>query len=306
MKSSLLILVVLLAVSLSPTAQQPKSSGHYQLVENWGVASAGEPVYSVSAVVTDPKGIVHAFRRDANNVWTLDASGKLLKTWGQGIAKGAHGIRVDRDGFIWTVDRNGHQIRKWSPDASKVLMRLGTYEVPGEGPDTFNRPSDVAIAPNRDIFVADGHGGDSNARIVKLSPEGKFIKAWGTKGSAPGQFNVPHSIVIDARLRVLVADRINTRVQIFDLDGKFLDQWTHFGEPSEPKPDVSALYLTNEDRLYIADGHNGKIWIVNARDGKLIDTVEGTEEIHWVAVDPAGSVYAASDNNKYLRKYVKR
>jgi len=111
MKRSLFIPMILLAVGLSPTAQQPKSSGRYQLVENWGVASAGEPFYSVSAVATDPKGIVHAFRRDANNVWTLDASGRLLKTWGQGIAKGAHGIRVDRDGFIWTVDRNGHTLR---------------------------------------------------------------------------------------------------------------------------------------------------------------------------------------------------
>ena len=295
--------IVLFAATLSPmSAQQPKSSGHYVLVEHWG-APAGEPFYSVSAVETDPKGVVHALRRDGNNIWTLDAGGKLLKTWGKGIFKRSHGIRVDREGFIWTTDGDGHQVKKWSPDASKLLMTLGTYEKAGEGPDTFNRPADVAIAPNGDFFVSDGHG---NSRIAKFTKDGKFVKAWGTKGSAPGQFNVPHSIVIDSRSRVLVADRGNKRVQIFDLDGKFLEQWTHFGEPSEPQPDVAALDLAQDDRLYIADGLNGKIWIVNARDGKLMDTVEGTEQIHWVAVDPTGSVYAASDNNKYLRKYAKR
>jgi hypothetical protein len=282
-------------------AQQP--GGSYVVVEKWGLASAGEPFLSVSAVVSDPKGIIHAFRRDGNNIWTMDSSGKLLKTWGQGIAKQPHGIRVDREGFIWTTDGTGDQVEKWSADGSKLLMTLGKYEVAGETPDLFNRPADVAFAANGDFFVADGHG---NSRIVKFTKDGKFIKAWGTKGTGPGQFVVPHSIVVDSRSRVLVADRDNKRVQIFDLDGKFLEQWTHFGSPSEPQPDVTSLYLTPDDRLYIADGMNGRVWITSARDGKLLDIVQGTDQIHWVAVDPAGGVYAASDNNKYLRKYVKR
>ena len=301
MKQTVWIVITSAAIGLSLAAQETTSRSRYQLVENWGPAN--DPFLSVSAVEVDARGIVHALRRDGRNIWTLDAGGKLLKTWAQGTEKRSHGIRVDRDGFLWTTDGDGHQVKKWSQDGSKVLITLGKYETVGEGPDLFNRPADIAIAPNGDILVADGHG---NSRIAKFNKDGKFIKAWGTKGSGPGQFDVPHSIIIDSRSRVLVADRGNGRVQIFTLDGQFLDQWTHFGASTEPAPDVTSLYLTRDDRIYVADGRNGRVWILNGRDGKLIDSLQGPEQIHWVAVDPAGSIYAASDNNKYLRKYAKR
>ena len=130
---------------------------------------------------------------------------------------------------MWVTDglgRNGkgHQVFKFSPDG-KLLMTLGKAGRPGSGPDEFNEPSAVVTAPNGDIFVADGHGGNTNARIVKFDKDGKFIKTWGKKGSAPGELDIPHAIAMDSQGRLFVGDRQNNRIQIFDQDGKFLDQW---------------------------------------------------------------------------------
>ena len=274
-------------------APDPVVGGSYRMAENW--MTAPEEIGGVSGVTVDDEGNIHAFRRDANNVWTLDSTGALAKEWGQDIAMWTHGIRVDPEGYIWTVDGQGHQVKKWSPDASELLMTLGEYGVGGDGPDTFNRPTDVAVAPNGDVFVSDGY---VNSRVVKFDKTGEFIKAWGEAGTEPGQFNTVHSITIDSRDRVLVADRANKRVQIFDFEGNFLDQWTHLGSPY-------ALFLTRDDHLFIADGVNAKVWIADASDGTLLNAIEGTEGIHWVAVDPAGNVYAASNRSHYLRKYSK-
>lgn len=269
-----------------------ESVSGYRLVENW--ITAPEDIGGVSGVTVDADGNIYAFRRDANNVWILDPTGKLVKEWGQDIARWTHGIRVDSEGHIWTIDGQGHQVKKWSPDASELLMTLGRYDLPGEGPDAFNRPTDVAFGPNGDFFVSDGY---VNSRVVKYARNGRFIKAWGDPGTGPGQFNTVHSIAIDRRSRVLVADRENARVQIFDLDGNFMGQWTHLGSPY-------ALFITDDDRLYVADGVNRKVWIADADDGNLLTTIEDTPDIHWVAVDGAGNVYAASNRSRYLRKYV--
>ncbi len=272
-------------------AQNQVASGGYQLVENW--ITAPEDIGGVSGVTVDDDGNIYAFRRNANNVWILDPAGKLVKEWGQDIAMWTHGIRVDHEGYIWTVDGQGNQVKKWSPDASQLLMTLGMYDVGGDGPDTFNRPTDVAVAPNGDFFVSDGY---VNTRVAKFNKTGEFIMDWGEPGTEPGQFNTVHSIAIDSRNRVLVADRENKRVQIFDFEGNFLDQWTHLGAPY-------ALFLTEDDRVFIADGVNGKVWIADASDGTLLGSIEGAEGIHWVAVDRAGNVYAASNRSQYLRKY---
>jgi sugar lactone lactonase YvrE len=263
----------------------------YQMVESW--ITAPEDIAGVSAVTVDAAGNVLAFRRDAGNVWILDPTGKLTKEWGQDIAVWTHGIRVDPEGFIWTIDGQGHQIKKWSPDASELVMTLGTLNEAGTGPYTFNRPTDVAFAPNGDFFISDGY---ENTRVVKYAKNGKFIKWWGDPGTGPSQFNTVHSVVVDRRNRVLVADRDNARVQIFDLDGNFLGQWTHLGSPY-------SLWLTPDDLVYIGDGVNSKVWVARASDGTLVRTIEDTPGVHWVAVDQAGNVYVASNRSQYLRKY---
>ncbi len=264
----------------------------YRLVEDW--ISAPEDIQGTSAVTIDDDGNILAFRRDVGNVWIIDPEGKLTKEWGQDIAMWTHGIRVDPEGNIWTVDGAGHQIKKWSSGGSELLMTLGEYDVAGDDGEHFNRPTDVAFGPNGDFYISDGY---VNTRVAKFAANGRFIKAWGDPGSeGPGQFNTVHSILIDRRDRVLVADRNNARVQIFDLEGNFIEMWTHLGSPY-------SLWITEDDILYIGDGVNSKVWIADAETGEQLGAIEGTEGVHWVAVDQAGSVYVASNRNHYLHKY---
>jgi DNA-binding beta-propeller fold protein YncE len=176
------------------------------------------------------------------------------------------GLAVDHDGNVWVTDGRGgegkgHVVVKFSPEG-EVLLTLGQPGVAGEGPYTLNQPSDVAVAPNGDIFVADGHSRmETNMRIVKYAPDGTLIKEWGRKGSAPGELNGAHGLAFDSRGRLFVADRENNRVQIFDQDGNFVDAWAQFGTPS-------GLYITSDDRLYVADNGAG-IRVGKATDGRL-------------------------------------
>jgi len=140
----------------------------------------------------------------------------------------------------------GAVLVKFSPDG-KVLLTIGKPGMPGDGEDTLDGPSDVVVAPNGDIYVADGHGGNTNDRIVKFSKDGKFIKAWGKHGKAQGELDTPHGIAIDSTGRVFVADRVNSRVQIFDADGKFLAEWKQFGRPSSVAIDKNDV-LTSPTR----------------------------------------------------------
>jgi DNA-binding beta-propeller fold protein YncE len=176
----------------------------------------------------------------------------------------------------------------------------------------------VTVAPNGDIFVADGHGGTSNARIVRFAADGRILKVWGKKGSAPGEFDEPHGIALDSQGRVFVADRVNARLQIFDRDGKFLAEWKEFGRPS-------AVFIDKDDVIYVADsqtedkegctpdpGCRRGIRIGNAKDGMVryfiprpnpADDKAGGE---GVAADAAGNVFGAENVGKGLRKYARQ
>src|SRR6202140_5507183 len=237
----------------------------YRTIEHWAKLPDGRKMGSTSAVDIDKDGksIWVVERCGANScagkdsiapVLKFDPSGNLLKSFGEGMFIFPHGIAVDKAGNIWITDGQGkdgkgHQVFKFSPDG-KVLMTLGMAGVPGEGPDTFNQPNAVVVATNGDIFVSDGHAPvKGNARVVKFSKDGKFIKQWGGHGSGPGQFEMPHALAFDSQGRLFVADRGNNRIQIFDQDGKFIDQWTQFSRPS-------GVYIDKDDILYVADSES--------------------------------------------------
>jgi DNA-binding beta-propeller fold protein YncE len=280
-------MVAVIATSGAPAhAQASDPPNPYRAVESWPKLPDGRKWGQTIGVDIDPDGkSIWVFERcggttcDGSNVapiLKIDASGNVVKSIGAGIMFiFPHGLHVDRDGNVWVTDGRGkggkgHQVFKFSPDG-KVLMTLGKAGVTGDGPDTFNSPSDVLVAPNGDIFVADGHGGDTNARIVKFSKDGTFIKAWGKKGAGPGEFNVPHTLAMDSSGRLFVGDRANSRIQVFDQDGKFLEQWKQFGRPS-------GVFIDKNDIIYVADSESNNaqnpgfkrgLRIGSAKDGKV-------------------------------------
>jgi len=259
-----------------------------------------------------------------NPIEKFDASGNFVVGFGQGLFNHPHGFYVDREGNVWTTDNigdngKGHQVIKFSP-GGKVLLTLGRAGVAGEGPDMFNAPTDVAVAPNGDIIVSDGHGGKTNARIVKFTSSRKFIAAWGRRGSGPGEFGVNHSLAIDSAGRIFVADRSNNRIEIFSPDGVFLAEWKQFGRPS-------GLFIDNNDILYVTDsesnmaqnpGFKRGVRIGSVKDGKVTAFIpepappkEGTGAASnsWgeaVAADDAGNVFVGMYEAGTVARYVKK
>jgi sugar lactone lactonase YvrE len=257
-------------------------------------------------------------------VLEFDASGKLVSSFGSNMFLFPHGIWIEKDGSIWLTDGQGangkgHQVFKFSPQG-KVLMTLGKAGVAGDGPDTFNQPNAVAIAPDGSIFVSDGHNpGRGNARVVKFSKDGKFIKQWGGHGSAPGQFEVPHTLAFDSKGRLFVGDRANNRIQIFNQDGEFLAEWKQFSRPS-------GIFIDKNDVMYVTDsestdrdgyGHNPGwkrgIRIGSAKDGTVTAFIPdpspgagATSAAEGVGADTQGNVYGAEVGPKDVKKYVKK
>lgn len=295
--------VTVLAAAMIPSATIRAVEGEYQLVDNWARFPPGMSHWGVMpALSIDSRGTIYAFQRgDPSLVILFDAVGRFLKSWGEGMFPDAHGLRVDRENFIWVTDRGLHQVLKFTSDG-KLVMALGKKGVAGDNDshDAFNAPSDVLVVENGDIFVADGES--TNSRIVKFSPKGKFIKFWGSRGSALGQFDVPHCIVTDSKGRLYVSDRRNNRVQIFDQGGKYLSQMTEFGTPS-------GMYMTKDDVLYVIDDVGKRVTIAKSSNGKVLGRIGGLENPHWVAVDASGSVYVAETRGSTLReikKFIKK
>jgi streptogramin lyase len=315
--------------SYSQGAPDPNAAPNpYALDEGWAKLPEGRKFGAFFGLSIDRDGkSLWAFDRcettnfcaDSNlsPIFKFDQSGKVLSNFGAGIFAAPHGLYADRDGNVWATDfqtkeGKGQQVTKFSPDG-KVLMTLGKAGVAGDNnsQDTFNAPSNTLVAPNGDIFVADGHGGNTNARIVKFTKDGKFIKAWGSKGTGPGQFDTPHMMAMDSAGRLFVADRVNNRIQIFNQDGTFLDEWKQFGRPS-------GVYIGKNDTMYVSDsqsdaktnpGFGQGIRIGSAKDGKVAAYIPETKELgalEGVAADDAGNVYAGYTNTKNLRRFVKK
>jgi DNA-binding beta-propeller fold protein YncE len=272
----------------------------YRVAENWAQLPAGAKWAAMTGVDIDSKGTIYVLQRGAPaKVMAFAASGKLLRSWGDGSFPNAHGLRIDRQDNVWVTDRGLHQVLKFSPEGA-LLLALGRKGVAGDNSstDALNGPSDVAFAKNGDVFVSDGES--TNTRIVKFSADGKLIKFWGTKGSGPGQLDVPHAIVIDSKGRVLVADRANKRIEIFDQDGKYLEVIANVGTPF-------GLFITNHDLLYVTDGTAGidDLNVIDLKDQKVIGHFAGLTGPHMLAVDSAGAVYVAETRGSSVKKLVR-
>lgn len=313
-----------------PTAPVNSAPNPYRAVENWARMPEGRTWGASAGVYVDPAGtgVWVAERCGANScvgsdlppILHFDMSGRLLKAFGAGMFVFPHGIFVDQQSNVWVTDGQGkdgkgHQVFKFSPEG-KVLLTLGKAGVAGDGQDEFNAPSAVLVAPNGDIFVGDGHGGNTNSRIVKFSRDGKFIKTWGKKGSAPGEIDIPHTLAMDSRGRLFLGDRQNNRIQIFDQNGVFLDAWSQFSRPS-------GVFIDKNDTIYVADSESESVsknhdgWKRGIRVGRVsdglvtafipdpVDKAQGTSAAEGVAADVNGNIYGAEVGPKRVNKYVK-
>ncbi|HUF26131.1 MAG TPA: peptidyl-alpha-hydroxyglycine alpha-amidating lyase family protein [Gemmatimonadaceae bacterium] len=334
----MLALAATLATLAVPLATLAAQDNPYRVAsEAWGELPDARKWGALSAVYPGPDGrtIWVADRCGQNTcvdrphlttILQFDLEGKLLRQFGAGMIAWPHGMFVDRQGNVWVTDATGigqqipagvgHVVYKFSP-TGELLMTLGTKGVAGDGPAHFRQPSDVLVAPNGDIFVADGHGAGGNNRIVKFSSDGRFIKEWGGTGEADGQFRDPHALAMDSQGRLFVGDRANNRVQIFDQDGRHIASWTQFSRPS-------GLFIDRNDVLYATDSESNArrnagwkrgIYIGSARDGRITAFIpdpepdpdnSGTSGAEGVAVDALGNIYGAEVGPMTLRKYVKR
>jgi len=308
-KIGLVVFVVsMVAVSTSCREEQIREVS-YNLVEGWAELPEGIEAWGQTiGVEIDTGGNLLVFQRCfASNCIGRDevpaflkynSDGQLVDSWGEGMFVWPHGFFLDADGNIWTTDARGRegkgqQVLKFSPDG-KVLMGLGTAGVAGDGPNTFSGPTDIAVAPNGDIFVADGHG---NNRIVKYSSDGEFLMQWGQEGTGPGEFNEPHCLAFDSKGRLFVGDRVNERIQVFDQDGDYLAEW--------PNIMASGIHITEDDVVYVADYQLREgIVIANASDFSEVGFIPETLP-EGVTVDMEGNVYVGEVIPRNLKKFRK-
>ena len=286
----------------------------YRMVEDWGQLPDGVMWGSMIGIIPDGEGGTWIHHRSDPPIIKLDASGKVVKSFGDGMFVMAYGFCMDGDGNLWAGDSGpfgddpstagrGYQFFKFNQDG-EVLLTLGQAGVSRAGQDTFIAPTACAVAPNGDIIIADGHfprpstsqrDGD---RIMRFTKDGRYINSWGNRGPGPGEFDGPHALAFDSQGRLFVADRSNNRVQIFDQNMHFVDDWRHFGRPS-------GVAITQDDTLYVADSESSKdiagavrnpgwkngVRIGSAKDGSLHAYIDGADP-EGLAVDEMGNVWA--------------
>ena len=300
---------------------------------------SGRPIGSTAGISISPDGkSIWVFDRcgandcvgsDLDPIMQFDLDGNQLASFGSQMFVRPHGLHIDFEGNVWVTDGEGpdgedprrdgkgHQVFKFSPEGN-VLMTLGKPGVAGDGHYEFNQPSSVLVAPDGNIFVGDGHGGASNSRIMKYSASGEFLTSWGSQGSEPGQFAVPHDLAMDSAGRIFVGDRGNNRVQIFDQDGNFIKEWPQFGRPS-------GLFIDDNDMLYVTDSSSENrgpagspnnsspyaegVRVASVKDGSVtlfLDDPHENGSQEGIVVDKAGTIYGSLTAGRALRKYLLR
>ena len=333
----------------TPVHAQSSTANPYRATFGWEQLPEGRVMGTVSGVFPDPDGehlwvldrcgANQCAGTDLDPIMKFDLQGNLVDSFGAGVFGFPHGFFLDHEGFLWVTDGGshgdaratlgeslgiGHQVLKLNQQG-EVVMRLGEAAVWGDDETHFNGPSGVVVAPNGDIWVSDGHRGGNN-RIVKFDRRGNFQLAVGggvgSESKEARRFSDPHDIKMDSQGRVFVADRGNSRIQVFDQGGNLLDIWTQYGKPS-------GLFIDRNDILYAGDGLSGMVrtgppdnwrsnlgWEKGIRIGDLkteqawvthfipqhdVDVGAGIE---FLGVDFEGNIYAGEVQRRRLVKYV--
>jgi peptidylamidoglycolate lyase len=324
--------LLLFAVAVfAAEAEQKSSAGSahnptYRVVHGWPVLPDGEVLGSVAGVGVDSHGNVFVFHR-AGRTWPASDEleltpiarptvavfdghgGAPLARWGSNLFAMPHGLTVDDHDYVWLTDVALQQIYKFSPDGH-LLLTLGERGVAGDDNGHFNRPTAVAVTREGSFYVSDGY---KNTRVMKFSADGKFLFQWGTRGTGPGQFDLPHWVALDGAGNVYVADRQNQRIEIFDASGRYLSQWAgkQIGRPY-------AIAIDHRGKAYVADGGDQpdappdrSAWVIVGADGIPLARIgrfgnyDGQFEMaHSIAVDAEGSVYVGDITGARVQKFV--
>jgi DNA-binding beta-propeller fold protein YncE len=271
---------------------------NYTVDPNWPKLPAGWTFDETPGIAVDAREHAFVFHRGPHSIMEFDKAGSLVRSWGDNVFVRPHALKFDPQGNLWAVDDGGHVVVKMDPQG-RVVMVLGRKNTPGETNDLFNRPTDIAFSPNGDFYVSDGYG---NSRVVKFNKEGKFLTAWGKKGTGESEFNIVHAVALDKQGRVYVGDRENHRMQIFDANGKFLTAWKHVGSPW-------GIVITEDQTLYMCDGHNNRILKVSL-SGEVLGVLSGPGKLpgqvdysHNIAVGPSGAIYVSEIKNWRAQKF---
>jgi DNA-binding beta-propeller fold protein YncE len=230
----------------------------YEVFQDWAQLPPGWCFYNASSVTIDSKDNVYLLDRSRDHpVMVFNHDGEFLNSWGKGLFKQGHFIRIDPKGYLWIADIATHVVTKCTTEG-EVLLTLGTRDKPSEtgvAPDVddyrsithpagpFNSPTDIAFATSGDVYVSDGYG---NSRIHQFSKEGDLLSSWGQPGNGHKQFNLPHSVWIDRQNRLYVIDRENNRIQIFTLEGDFINEWTDFSRPNQ-------IYIDSNNTMFVIE-----------------------------------------------------
>jgi len=268
---------------------------NYEAVAGFFQLPPGENFVEAAGVAVNSKGHIYVFHRGKHPLMEFDPAGQFIRSIADELFVTAHMVRVDAEDNIWTADVGSHLVLKLSPEG-RVLLAFGRIRQPGDSAFHFNQPTDVAFDRAGNIYITDGYG---NSRVVKYGRYGKFLLAWGMKGSGQGQFDLPHTIAIDGDL-VYVGDRENARIQIFDTNGRYLKEWRDLGHPY-------GLFVTPDHFIYMAGAQEGRILKID-REGKIVGafSAEGPErrlDPHAIAVDKDNSIFTAEVLNWRAQKF---
>ena len=307
-----LIAIGAIAADKQPSEGTPITK--YEIVKDWSPAPPHpSPEWELSAVtVSDDGKMVYATRRSDPPVLEIDAkTGRVLHEMSTGLLKWPHGIYYNK-GFLWLGDESngevqwigthpvlksavdngrGYQVLKIST-FGQPLLEIGTRGQQGRDNTHFMAPCAVIVNSAGDVFIVDGHGQHIGDRVLKFTNDGKFIKSWGKTGTGPGEFSGPHAFAIDAKNRLLVADRGNKRIQLFDMDGKYLTEWK--------AGMISGLAILPNGRV-VATTKN-KLLVLDGNTGALVDEIYGTDA-EGVATDKDGNIYTAEVLGRRLMKF---
>jgi len=243
----------------------------------------------VSWIAAGDEGLIYLLQRGegADPVIALDRTGRVVQSWGRGLYATPHSVRVDPDGNVWTADAKSSRVLKFAPDGT-LLMEIAVGGQPEGCDGNFCGTTDVAFGPDGNVFIADGY---RNARILRYTPDGRKVAEWGSPGTGPGEFRLPHSIAVDEDGIVYVADRENGRIQRFDRDGTFLGEWPDYGKTFSLDLTPGAVWLGTQHRN---EPNVSPGWLikVDRTTGEVLGYVDATG-VHGIDATGSGELLFA-------------